>query len=533
MKTSLYILSLSTIAFLCNIAYGNTKQTNGVDANHVKDALVTVVGNNLNGVTIGCGYAIGEGRLIVTAAQNLLENNGVGKHCGLGVATVTSPYLGKSEIAKIIAFDIDSNLAILLTSWKQHPALTLPNISVIQASKTVEVFGLINTHQDDLTYDNIATSSKLPIAKIVDIDAQPALVAMSESKVLTTQWRGAPIMATGTNQVVGCFASTQTNAIGGSVAIGASSNQIALLLQNSEYVDLLTHSEAMTPKRADSHRVYCEYLRYLYALAVNDDTAAAKQSGHKLIALRPDDALGYYCISTTFSQDPNQYDQALHYFQLALKKEPENIASKLNLAHLLLKHKAYDKAEALYLYLFEENYAHELIAMQLGKLYLSQRKPEMLEPILTPILRKNRANGYLWHLRSQLYQMLYTIPIKPDPIDYQSKAIEYMTKYCNLFSDVNIQLALGELLVSYDEIDAAENHYYDLLSINRNNPIVIFHMAKFLHKHRPEMTEEALVFAINAQKINKQAEIGLQPIPDKTLNQLIKKLSKQLEQTNI
>ena len=171
MKTSLYILSFLTITISCNISFGVTAITNHIDANHVKDTVVTIVGNNINGVVVGCGFVIGDGSLVVTAAHNLLDNEGIGKHCGLSVATVTSPYLGKSVVGKIIALDTGSDLAILLVNWKHHPALTIPNIDTIRSATSVEVFGLVNTYNKQLTFATIAAVEKLSIARILEMDA--------------------------------------------------------------------------------------------------------------------------------------------------------------------------------------------------------------------------------------------------------------------------------------------------------------------------------------------------------------------------
>jgi len=518
-----------TITIGCNISFGVTAITNRIDAKHVKDTVVTIVGNNINGVVVGCGFVIGDGSLVVTAAHNLLDNKGIGKHCGLSVATVTSPYLGKSVVGKIIALDTGSDLAILLVNWKHHPTLTIPNIDTIRSATSVEVFGLVNTYNKQLAFATIAAVEKLSIARILEMDAVPALVAMRNPEALVTGWSGAPIVVAGTNQVIGCFASKPTNARDNTVAIGASSNQIALLLQDTKYKHHLKQTETITPKSNDGYQIYCEYLRFLYASSINVDPIVAKITGHKLIQLRPHDALGYYCVGTILTQDPNQFVQADHYYQLALEKDSDNIATKFKLALLLLKHRKHDQSEELFRQLLKENYARELVAMHLGQIYLAQKKPEQLELVLAPILKMNRANGYLWHLRSQLNQMLYTSCIKPAPIDYQSKAIEYMTKFSNLFDDINIQLALGALLVSYNEIDAAENHYQMILSDNRDNRVVIFQMTQFLKKYRSEMLEETSTFVKNGEPLNTKMTPELQPMSDKTLNQLTKELSDQLD----
>ena len=86
---------------LCNAEIRKIEQNalinrNHVDNNCVEHALVTVTGSNVGGVVIGCGFVIGDGSLVVTAAHNLFDAKGVGKHKGLSNVTVLSPYLGKA-----------------------------------------------------------------------------------------------------------------------------------------------------------------------------------------------------------------------------------------------------------------------------------------------------------------------------------------------------------------------------------------------------------------------------------------------------
>ena len=242
MKILQCILIVSTLfcGSLCNAETRQAEQSalinrNHIDKNCAEHALVTVTGSSVGGVVIGCGFVIGDGSLVVTAAHNLFDAKGIGKHKGLGNVTVLSPYLGKVVLARIIALNTGSDLAVLHVGWKGHPALMIPSNEVIRDVKKVEVLGLVGMDGGKFDYNMLYQSEQLSVNHIIAMDPAPTLLEMNDPQKIKTGWSGAPIVVLGTNQVIGCFTSKPPNSKGQLIALGTSTNQISLLLQDTKY----------------------------------------------------------------------------------------------------------------------------------------------------------------------------------------------------------------------------------------------------------------------------------------------------------
>ena len=168
---------------------------------------------------------------------------------------------------------------------------------------------------------------------------------MTNPEKLKTGWSGAPVVVLGTNHVIGCFTSKPINPKGQLIALGTSTNQIFLLLQDTEYEAFSKQAESLLPQPADGHAVYSEYLRCLWARAIVESPKIALESGKKLIQMRPLDAVGYYSVGDVSPPKPSQHDQA-SYYQLALEKEPGNMAAKLKYANFLRNQNKLEQAYA-------------------------------------------------------------------------------------------------------------------------------------------------------------------------------------------
>lgn len=167
------VVSILFSGILCNAEIRQIEQSALTDRHHVDEncaehALVTVTGSNVGGVVIGCGFVIGDGSLVVTAAHNLFDAKGIGKHKGLSNITVLSPYLGKAVLARIIALNTGSDLAVLHVGWKGHPALIIPSNEVIRDVNKVEALGLVGMDVGQFDYDMLYQSEQLSIDNVID-----------------------------------------------------------------------------------------------------------------------------------------------------------------------------------------------------------------------------------------------------------------------------------------------------------------------------------------------------------------------------
>jgi tetratricopeptide (TPR) repeat protein len=438
MKILQCILTVSILfcGSLCNAEIRQIEQSalinrNHVDENCVENALVTVTGSNVGGVVIGCGFVIGDGSLVVTAAHNLFDAKGIGKHKGLSNITVLSPYLGKAVLARIIALDTGFDLAILHVGWEGHPALMIPSNEVIRDVNKVEALGLVGMDVGQFDYNMLYQSEQLSINHIIEMDSAPALLEMNDPQKLKTGWSGAPIVVLGTNQVIGCFTSKPINSKGQPIALGTSTNQISSLLQDTEYEAFSKQAASLLPQAADGHAVYSEYLRCLWANALVESPEIALESGKKLIKMRPMDAVGYYSVGDVSPSKLSQHNQA-RYYQLALEKEPENMAAKLKYANFLRNQNKLDQSE-IYLHdVLKAGYSTEMVTMCLAEIYLAKNRPDKLDAILTPRLKQNPFNGYLWYFRSKQYQMMSRNKSKSEVVDYQDESIAALNKAIEL-----------------------------------------------------------------------------------------------------
>src|SRR6185436_10429589 len=89
------------------------------------DAVVLVIANAPSGKELGQAFFIGDGSLAVAPRHVLYMQTNEAPSESLALLTLLSPYFGDCAEARLVAEDVDEDLAIIRCEWKQHPALAL------------------------------------------------------------------------------------------------------------------------------------------------------------------------------------------------------------------------------------------------------------------------------------------------------------------------------------------------------------------------------------------------------------------------
>ena len=87
------------------------------------------------------GFAIGDGTLIATAFHCVETCHQRARNGVLANPLVISPYYGDVREAKIVAVDLDADLAILRAPWASHPAFALANDAEFMEAKELAAVG--------------------------------------------------------------------------------------------------------------------------------------------------------------------------------------------------------------------------------------------------------------------------------------------------------------------------------------------------------------------------------------------------------
>ena len=76
------------------------------------DAVVIITTASLNQLLVGYGTVIGDGSLVATACHVVFQTSEIGRHKVPMMVTVFSPYLGDWCEARLLAYDMEMDLAL-------------------------------------------------------------------------------------------------------------------------------------------------------------------------------------------------------------------------------------------------------------------------------------------------------------------------------------------------------------------------------------------------------------------------------------
>ena len=202
------------------------------------------------------------------------------------------------------------------------------------------------------------------------------------------------------------------------------------------------------------------------------------------------------------------------------------MAAKLKYANFLRNQNKLEQAEVLFQDVLKAGLSTEMVTMCLAEIYLAKNRPDKLDATLTPRLKQNPFNGYLWYFRSKQYEMMSRNKSKSEVVDYQDESITALNKAIELLDNAKFQMELAQRLESFGRIDQAEIKFREILVDNPDSIILNFVMAQFLQRHHQEMRSEALTFARKAQSLSAAVAPGEQPIPNEALDALVTRLSR-------
>ncbi|MGE5297366.1 MAG: S1 family peptidase, partial [Solirubrobacterales bacterium] len=232
----------------------------------VESALVVVTGRFFEGQQVGNGFVVGDGTLVVTCDHLVSERSEAGGHCVEGLVSVFSPYLGQACDARILASDEELDLAVLETSWKGHPSLTLGDANAVLDAKSARIIGLsavlqsLENREASLSEDSAVQAEELPVAFVAVRERIARFVTLSGAKEVGVGWSGSPIVLPGTSTALGCFSTIHSTARYDQndrrEAVGAVAPQVQRLLSDSFDASRLRRAGASLSRPEDAWRTF-------------------------------------------------------------------------------------------------------------------------------------------------------------------------------------------------------------------------------------------------------------------------------------
>jgi tetratricopeptide (TPR) repeat protein len=482
-----------------------------------RDTLVLVIMRSFMGRRAGNGFVIGDGTLVVTAHHLVIEESEKGLHEMNGLVFVASPYLGDACEAKIVTADKELDLAVLEIPWKGHPALRLVDDPGLLSAERLVVTGIPETirsigpsaHEpplesldgqtEDLAVDFIAVRRQIP-----------RFISLSGIGQLGDGWSGSPMLLPDSALAAGCFTALYTERgerIGGR---GPAVTQVRRLLKQSDWEQSLMPSDSYLSRYEDGMDAFI-LLAQAYHHFVNDQYGWASDRIENFIRLRPESSFGY-TQSATIAEKQGRFDLAEQHHRKALELNPEGMGSRFYYAQFLSSRRP-DKALEIFQRIWHVDELKPAVALLMFNILAERDQFQRAREFLNEALKLSPKNAYLW-------MCLGGCQLKSDKLD---EAIAHYTKAVGLLPERGpFRGRLAHLLEKAGRLDEAEKHFRELLKIESNNPVVHVWLARFLTKHRPEATEEAL----------KEAQIALElppkrGLPKQEIEQIIQELQSQ------
>ena len=468
------------------------------------DAVVLIYSRGFQGASLGNGFAIGDGSLIVTAHHVVFDHSSAGEHLMLAPVTVLSPYLGEAYHGEVIAADEDLDLAVLEVSWKGHPSLELAGdqeiimaagLKTIRLAYAEEAVSVAPKHS--FTCDGLFESDTIGVDIVGVRNRVPRFVQLVRAGRLKHGWSGAPMILPDSAKVAACFTKLGRNT--GQVpkarkknrARGPALAQLKRLLGAHAYAAVQARTPIPSTEHSPDGNAKQAFQAACNATALQKPGSYAQvlEPAQAVIELRPDSPMGYEYMAFALAH-MDRKDEAKVFYGQALERKPASAALQLYYSQFLSEMGQADQAMEILQGLKSRAVLQDCVCIGMVNVLAKQGRFERCSQLLDETLLANPRNAHLWQQKAGCLAQSQGLDIG---------VAQCLEKTVALRPEVGpLRGNLAQLLEQLGEFDRAEYHYRELLGIEPNNPVVYVWLAKFLAKHRPAAQAEALKHAEKA-----------------------------------
>ncbi len=474
-----------------------------------EDCLAIVLSTTPTSGRPGVGFLIGDGTLVVTAYHVVAEASEVGDHRMLGAIKVVSPYLGECSYTEIVAVSEQEDLIVLKVPWAGHPAFELASNRELFDAANLEALGIVPI------VSAIPSESMLPFPptfiaerNVLEVDFvairrnEPRFISLAGRGQLGPGWSGAPMIIPGTLKAAGCFVRLNRSASDGRMSSrGPALAHIKRLVRRNTS---LRTAETTLEKASDGYQV-TRLLLEAHKLLVRDEYEAAAEKANTLLMLRPESPI-FHVLAAQIQEAKGNRERAGAHYDTALKFDSRTAMLQMMHGQFLLDDDA-DQGLDILEGLWEHGRMRPWLVLIMWNV-LSERpiEEDCLER-LQEALEVEPKNAYLW----------FNLGAGQIQAGRKDEGFAAMTRAVDLYPERGpLRGNLARLLESEERLDEAELHFRTLLSIEPENPVVYFWLARFLAGHRPVARAEAMEIA--------QKALALQPgskLPRREIEKLI------------
>jgi tetratricopeptide (TPR) repeat protein len=458
-------------------------------------AVVVLFSKSLAGTSCSNGFTIGDGSLIVAPHHVIYPRRSVGEHQGDAFVTVLSPYLGDATEAEIVAQDRESDIAILRTKWKNHPALKLADDNDVVSTEEITL----------MSYSSIVSavrgSSQADVTSPIRIDVQPLTVDFAAVRKgapvtlharpvagLTTSATGGPMLLSGVGEVAAFFAR-----VDGGRAIGPTANQIRALLEATpELAAAANPATQSLPRPAGAAQA-----TVLLAKAVAASAAQQPQDAFShlqaFLKLRPKCAVA--CRDAAGQAHAlGQLDECQVLYGKALELEPSLTSARILYGQLLQERNltGHGLTQLRYAWQHGPTPTAAVIPM-VNILNQLENKSEALE-ILNEAVKKSPNDVYLW---------TYLARARREAKDCPNAAAAFLRAFELTPDDLALRVQAADAFDAGKDLAQAEAHYRAVVEIAPNSSAAHFFLARFL-ANNPQTRNEALTSAQKSLELSDQ-----------------------------
>jgi len=437
------------------------------------DAVVLVSCSAPNETSVGNGFVIGDGSMIVTAAHLLFSHEPRGEHSARGLCTVISPYLGDAADAEVSAFDLELDLAILKVNWTAHPSVDLADadqipsagpVNIVRVNPTPTSNPAVEQYDGRIDYLAISDGKRLFLALRVDDDVEQG-------------WSGAPILLPGKHSAIGCLVATRLVAHAGR----ANEKQtIAMTLADLGRLVAVPSPSTRPAQSAETQPADAATAFALFAKLLSNPPSSPEWP-EKLLQLRPNSAVAVR-IAARAHERAGDASEAERLYRRAVELRPTP-QSCLYCAQFLIGQQKEAQAEEFLKRAWEIGTDPSPVASLWAPLLMHQHQAEKAVAVLEAALKADPNNGYLWFMLGQVRDSEHQ---RKDAVKDYSAAARLLP------GTPPFEIALAQALRADGSLDEAQRHYQIAVDAEPRNPVYHFALAEFLAERGPTYRSLAL-----------------------------------------
>jgi tetratricopeptide (TPR) repeat protein len=300
----------------------------------IEQRVVALVFSNSLAMWTGSGFAVGDGRWIVTNHHVATRRLGPDQYLTLHDATVLSPWTGQAHRARVVAVDQAADLAVLRLEDAALPSLPLAKADFLDRPPpvprpSIQVFGFPSVG-DRLGWESSTAAHRARTQRLeMSLRGDVPVLLLAPVPGPTKGWSGGPALWSTTGSVVGAFHALVSfpeapdRWMPQAIAI---SHLRPFLTRGG--IDPGTLDRGVVPEKqrpAGAEAAFRHLIRITSHTFANE-WAAAEREARALVALRPGSPDAHRILGSTLI-GAGKFEEALTSLEESLRLAPDSAAT--------------------------------------------------------------------------------------------------------------------------------------------------------------------------------------------------------------